>query len=69
MKIIASRNKREGYYAGYYASRIHFVNGGHKRWDAWCMCEFYPKVRKYIKLTDKDYIKHTGRDFSGNYPL
>lgn len=69
MKIIASRNKREGYYAGYYASRVHFVNGGHKRWDAWCMCEFYPKVRKYIKLTDKDYIKHTGRDFSGNSPL
>ena len=44
MKISISRNRREGYYAGYCPAHIHFGRGGHRRWDAWAMSEFYPRI-------------------------
>ncbi len=56
-----SRNQREGYYAGHYPHHAIFGKGGHKRWSAWAMCEFYPKVNRTYPLTDEDFIKETGR--------
>jgi len=44
-KLQQSRNKREGFYAGYYPWHIHFGKGGHKRWDSWAMGEFYPRIQ------------------------
>lgn len=39
-----SRNKREGYYAGYYPRHPHFGKGWHRRWTAFEMSEFYPRI-------------------------
>jgi hypothetical protein len=44
---IKSRNKREGYYAGYF--RPHWdcarkEKRRHHRWDAFSMAEFYPPL-------------------------
>lgn len=44
-KLILSRNKREGYYAGYYPYHIIFGEGGHRRWPRWAMSELYPRIR------------------------
>ena len=44
LKVSVSRNEREGYYAGYYPAHIHFGKAGHRRWDAWAMMEFYPRI-------------------------
>lgn len=44
-KLNLSRNKREGYYAGYYPWHTVFERAaGHRRWDAWAMSEFYPRI-------------------------
>jgi hypothetical protein len=46
LKAIASRNKREGYYAGYYPDTKGNINkSGHRRWPDFEMREFYPRTR------------------------
>lgn len=55
MKITISRNKREGRYAGYYPYRWPYNYYGHKRWDAWAMAEFYPRIQSvYWEGWNKD---------------
>lgn len=47
MKVIQSRNKREGYYAGYYRPHTDFARKEkrrHHRWDWFSMHEFYPPI-------------------------
>lgn len=44
MKVSISRNKREGYYAGYYRSCADFerkTKRRHRRWSRFAMYEFY----------------------------
>ena len=50
-----SRNKREGYYAGYYRPSDSREKRRHRRWDAWSMSEFYPPRFGCIwKLLEKE---------------
>lgn len=49
LKVSISRNKREGYYAGYYPTCSIFGKGGHKRWDAFSMGESYPRIYGQIE--------------------
>ena len=44
MKVTLSRNKREGYYAGYYPLSFMNNKAGHRRWDWFSMSEFYPRI-------------------------
>ena len=47
MKVSISRNKREGYYAGYYRPCYDFdkkTKRRHRRWSWFAMNEFYPPV-------------------------
>ena len=47
MKVSISRNKREGYYAGYYRPCYDFqkkTKRRHRRWSWWAMNEFYPPI-------------------------
>lgn len=50
MKITISRNKREGYYAGYYPWHPHFGKAGHRRWSRFAMYEFYPRIFGVLKF-------------------
>lgn len=47
MKVSISRNKREGYYAGYYRPISDFMKKTkrrHRRWSWFAMNEFYPPI-------------------------
>ena len=47
-RFLLSRNKREGYYAGYYPIHPFFEGkAGHKRWPWFAMSEFYPRIWGY----------------------
>ena len=52
-----SRNKREGYYAGYYRTNDDFekkTKRRHWRWTRWEMNEFYPPIHGDVfRLLDK----------------
>lgn len=56
MKVIQSRNQREGYYAGYYRPRLSRENRRHRRWSEFAMAEFYPPIHgSYWKRVDEEY--------------
>lgn len=44
-----SRNKREGYYAGYYPKHSISGKAGHRRWPEEAMIEFYPRIYGVVK--------------------
>lgn len=50
-RVLVSRNRREGYYAGYYG-QWHHIPAGHRRWDSEAMAEFYPKVDRFNRSTE-----------------
>ena len=60
MKVVQSRNKREGYYAGYYRPCDDFEHKQkrrHRRWSKFAMSEFYPPIHGSVwNLIDKEKV-------------
>ena len=60
MKVSISRNKREGYYAGYYRPCYDFdkkTKRRHRRWSWFAMNEFYPPIWGSVwKYVDQEGI-------------